>query len=64
MITGITLLCSILSAECKILWDTRFEYGTLRECQVRELATAQRLNKEYEDESVLFLYTCFGGSKL
>jgi hypothetical protein len=64
MITGITLLCSILSAECEILWDTRFEYDTLRECQVRELTTAQLLNKEYKDEPVVFMYTCLEGSKL
>lgn len=64
MITGITLLCSILSAECEILWDTRFEYDTHQECQVNELAAAQLLNKEYEDEPVVFMYTCLEGSKL
>lgn len=64
MITGITLICSILSGECELVWDSRKDYETPLQCQEVEHNTVVLMNEAYKDEPVVFMFTCLEGSKV
>lgn len=58
MITGVTLLCSLINGECNIMWETLKKYDTNQECLYVESMTAAQLNQKVLNDPVLFLFTC------
>lgn len=63
MITGVTLICSLISGECNLMWESAQAYPTKAMCHEVEASTAQQLNLDYKGEPVVFMYTCLNDEK-